>query len=73
MNDDGIEGQWEQLPDKLKTRWSKLTGDDLGVVSGNTDYLADKLRERCGVANTEANLQIAEFNLDVLEDDELGG
>ena len=71
MHDDRIEGRWQQIHDKLRTRWSKLTEDDLAVASGNTDYLAGKLRERYGVANTEANLQIAEFNLDVLEDEGL--
>jgi len=29
MNQDKIEGQWKQLRGKLKTRWGKLTDDDL--------------------------------------------
>ncbi|MGH8233413.1 MAG: CsbD family protein [Rhodanobacteraceae bacterium] len=72
MDDDRVEGQRSQLYVKPMTRWSKLTEGDMGVANGNADYPAAKLRERHGVADTGANHQILEFDLDVLEDDELG-
>lgn len=61
MNEDKIQGQWKQLKGKLKTRWGKLTDDDLTEASGSTDYLAGKLQERYGIARDEAKNQIREF------------
>jgi len=65
MNDDRIKGQWKQLSGKLKSRWGKLTDDDLKVADGDSDYLAGKLQERYGMTKDEADKQIREFNKNV--------
>jgi uncharacterized protein YjbJ (UPF0337 family) len=65
MNQDKIEGQWKQLRGKLKTRWGKLTDDDLDVAEGNTDYLTGKIQERYGIAKDEAKEQLREFERDI--------
>lgn len=65
MNEDKIEGQWKQLKGRLKTRWGKLTDDDLKVAEGSTEYLAGKLQERYGIARDEAEKQIREFDRDL--------
>ena len=62
MNEDKIKGQWKQLSGKLKTKWGKLTDDDLTVADGNAEYLAGKLQERYGIAREEAERQIEEFD-----------
>lgn len=62
MNEDRIKGQWKQLQGRLKTRWGKLTDDDLRVADGNTDYLAGKIQERYGIARDEARDQVREFS-----------
>lgn len=61
MNEDRIKGQWKQLNGKLKSRWGKLTDDDLKVADGNAEYLAGKLQERYGYAKDEAAKQVREF------------
>ena len=61
MNEDRIKGQWRQLNGKLKSRWGKLTDDDLQVADGNAEYLAGKLQERYGIARDEAQKQVREF------------
>jgi uncharacterized protein YjbJ (UPF0337 family) len=61
MNEDTIKGQWKQLRGKLKSRWGKLTDDDLQVADGNTEYLAGKLQERYGIAKDAADKQVREF------------
>lgn len=61
MNEDRIKGQWRQLNGKLKSRWGKLTDDDLQVADGNAEYLAGKLQERYGIAKDEAEKQVREF------------
>ena len=62
MNEDRIKGQWKQLAGKLKTKWGKLTDDDLRVAEGNSEYLAGRIQERYGVAKDEAVKQVKEFD-----------
>lgn len=61
MNDDRIKGQWKQLGGKLKSRWGKLTDDDLKVADGNAEYLVGRLQERYGIARDEARRQVRDF------------
>jgi uncharacterized protein YjbJ (UPF0337 family) len=61
MNEDKIKGQWKQLAGKLKTKWGKLTDNDLTMAEGDSEYLAGKIQERYGVAREEAHKQVKEF------------
>jgi uncharacterized protein YjbJ (UPF0337 family) len=61
MNEDKIKGQWKQLAGKLKTKWGKLTDNDLTIAEGDSEYLAGKIQERYGVARDEAHKQVKEF------------
>lgn len=62
MNEDKLKGQWKQLHGKLKSRWGKLTDDDIDVADGNAEYLVGKLQERYGIAKDEAMKQLRDFN-----------
>jgi uncharacterized protein YjbJ (UPF0337 family) len=62
MNEDKIKGQWKQVAGKVKAKWGKLTGDDLKVAEGNSEYLAGKVQERYGIARDEAEKQVKEFS-----------
>ena len=62
MNADKIQGQWKQLAGKIKSRWGKLTDDDLRVAEGNGEYLAGKIQERYGIAKDLAEKQVKEFD-----------
>ena len=62
MNEDTIQGQWKQLRGTLKSRWGKLTDNDLDTASGSAEYLAGKLQERYGIARDEAERQIRDFD-----------
>jgi uncharacterized protein YjbJ (UPF0337 family) len=61
MNEDKIQGQWKQLAGKLKSKWGKLTDDDVKRAEGDTEYLAGRIQERYGIARDEAKKQIHEF------------
>jgi uncharacterized protein YjbJ (UPF0337 family) len=61
MNEDKIKGQWKQLAGKLKTKWGKLTDNDLKIAEGDSEYLAGKIQERYGLARDEAHKQVKEF------------
>ena len=62
MNTDIFEGKWTQLKGKVKTRWGKLTDDDMDVAEGHSQYLAGKLQERYGLTKEKAEEEIAEFH-----------
>lgn len=61
MNWERVEGQWNQLKGELKSKWAKLTDDDLRNVGGKKDRLVGKLQERYGVMKEEAERQVDEW------------
>ena len=54
VNKDTREGQWQQLAGLIKTKWGKLTDDDLMQAEGNREVLLGKLHERYGLARDVA-------------------
>jgi uncharacterized protein YjbJ (UPF0337 family) len=46
----------------LKSRWGKLTDDDLDVIEGQKDQLVGRIQERYGIAKDEAQKQVDEWN-----------
>jgi uncharacterized protein YjbJ (UPF0337 family) len=44
MNNDRVEGKWKQMKGSLKSRWGKLTDDDLDVIEGQKDQLVGKVK-----------------------------
>jgi uncharacterized protein YjbJ (UPF0337 family) len=61
MNWDMAAGQWKQLKGAIKSKWGKLTDDDLQVLEGKKDALVGKLQERYGVGRDEAERQADEW------------
>jgi len=62
MNWDQVQGKWKQVKGTAKTRWGKLTDDDLDVVAGQRDQLVGRIQERYGIAKDEAQTQVDEWN-----------
>jgi uncharacterized protein YjbJ (UPF0337 family) len=62
MNNDRVEGKWKQMKGSLKSRWGKLTDDDLDVIEGQKDQLVGRIQERYGIAKDEAQKQVDEWN-----------
>ena len=58
MNWDQIEGKWKEYAGKIKSKWGKLTDDDLTVVGGKKDQLVGVIQQRYGIARDEAERQI---------------
>ena len=58
MNWTQIEGKWGQFTGQLRSKWSKLTDDDLGVLDGKRETLVGKITERYGIMKDEAEGQI---------------
>jgi uncharacterized protein YjbJ (UPF0337 family) len=61
MNWDRIQGEWKQLTSQVKTKWGKLTDDDLKVASAKKDDFVGKIQERYGILRDEAEKQVDEW------------
>jgi uncharacterized protein YjbJ (UPF0337 family) len=61
MNQDIIQGKWTQLKGQIKSKWGKLTDDDLARADGNTQYLVGKLQERYGWQKDQAEREVNEY------------
>ncbi|MFN8375012.1 MAG: CsbD family protein [Anaerolineae bacterium] len=58
---DRIVGKWHQVKGEVRTRWGKLTDDDLEQIAGEREKLVGKLQERYGISKDEINDQIDEW------------
>ena len=61
MNWTQVEGKWSQIKGQLRSKWSKLTDDDLSNLQGKREQLTGKLVERYGIAKEEAGRQLDAF------------
>lgn len=70
MNWDQVKGKWKQIEGSVKTRWGKLTDDDLDVIAGQKDQLVGRIQERYGIRKEEAERQVDEWNTALAEENE---
>lgn len=61
MNWDQVKGGWKQLQGQIKSKWGKLTDDDLTVVEGKRDQLAGVLQQKYGMAKEQAEKELDTF------------
>ncbi len=61
MNSDTMKGNWRQLTGAVKSKWGKLTDDDLTHIDGERERLAGKIQERYGIAKDKAESEIKSF------------
>ena len=61
MNADVIKGKWHQLKGEVKSRWGKLTDDDLDRVAGDSEKLIGRVQERYGYARHDAEREVNHF------------
>lgn len=70
MNWDQVEGQWKQMKGKVKTKWGKLTDDDLTTIAGHKDQLVGRIQERYGIQKDEAERQVQDWHNSQAEENE---
>ena len=58
---DRVAGKWHQWKGDVRTKWGRLTDDDLEQVAGHREKLAGKIQERYGMAKDEVNRQLDEW------------
>ena len=47
---------------KVKTKWGKLTDDDLTAINGKREQLEGKLQERYGIAKDQARKEVDDWS-----------
>lgn len=52
---------WSQVREQVRTRWERLSEDDIQEIEGHLGRLTDKISQRYGVAQDEAERQIREW------------
>jgi uncharacterized protein YjbJ (UPF0337 family) len=62
MNWDQVEGKWKQIKGSVRSRWGKLTDDDLDYIGGQKDQLVGRIQERYGIKKDEAQKQVDEWH-----------
>jgi uncharacterized protein YjbJ (UPF0337 family) len=61
MNADILKGQWKEIKGDIKTKWGKLTDDDLTEIEGKEEKLLGLLQKRHGYAKDKAEQEYKEF------------
>jgi len=61
MNTDILRGRWTQMRGDIRSRWGKLTDDDLMQIQGEAEKMIGKLQERYGYKRDQAERELNEF------------
>jgi uncharacterized protein YjbJ (UPF0337 family) len=61
MNKDILKGKWMQVKGDIRTRWGKLTDDDVDQIQGDAEKFMGKLQERYGWGREQAEREVTDF------------
>jgi uncharacterized protein YjbJ (UPF0337 family) len=64
MNQDQLQGKWHQMKGEIRSKWGRLTNDDIDQINGNTEKLLGVLQERYGYNREQAEKEFKEFSKD---------
>ena len=66
MNWSQIEGKWHEMKGQAKSKWGKLTDDDLKNVAGKRETLIGKVQQRYGVMKEAAEKQVDDWTTNLV-------
>src|SRR5262245_64815213 len=52
VNQQTLQGNWNELKGKLRNKWGQLTNDDLQMAHGNVDQLIGLIQRKTGEARS---------------------
>lgn len=58
MNQEQLEGKFNQIKGKVKETWGRLTDDDIALLNGKSDQFFGKLEEKYGLSKEEGERQL---------------
>jgi len=62
MNRDTLAGDWKVLKGKIKSKWGKLTDDDLDQVEGNLEMLSGRIQKTYGLTREQVERELDTLN-----------
>jgi uncharacterized protein YjbJ (UPF0337 family) len=61
MNWDQVKGKWETFKGQVRTKWGKLTDDDMDKIGGRRDELVGRIRDRYGYEKDQAEKEVDDW------------
>ena len=61
MNTDILKGKWMQVKGDIRSKWGKVTDNDLTEIQGDTEKMIGKLQERYGYKREQAQKELNDF------------
>jgi uncharacterized protein YjbJ (UPF0337 family) len=61
VNENILEGKWNQIKGKIKQQWGELTDDDIDRIRGNRTEMIGVLQEKYDISQDEAERELDEF------------
>lgn len=58
MNKDMLQGMWKQVRGDIKTKWGKLTDDELDQVAGHREKLLGLIQQKYGEKREAAEAEL---------------
>ena len=56
-----IEKNWQQVRQKIKAKWERLSDDDLDAINGRREHLEDKIHEHYGFASDHVRKEVDDW------------
>lgn len=61
MNWDQIQGNWKEWKGKARSKWGKLTDDEMEEASGDRERLEGLIQQKYGKTKEEARQEVDEW------------
>jgi uncharacterized protein YjbJ (UPF0337 family) len=62
INQETLQGNWNEMRGKIREKWSQLTDNDLGEFHGNVDQLVGRIQQRTGAARSAIEEYLGEIS-----------
>ena len=62
INQQTLQGNWNEITGKLRAKWGSLTDDDLKIFSGNVDQLVGTIQRKTGEAQESIEQFFEQFS-----------
>ena len=59
-----LQGNWNEIKGKLRSKWGSLTDDDLTIFNGNVDQLVGTIQRKTGEARESIEQFFEQFSSD---------
>jgi uncharacterized protein YjbJ (UPF0337 family) len=64
INQQTLQGNWNEIKGKLRSKWGSLTDDDLQVSNGNVDQLVGTIQRKTGESRESIEQFFEQFSSD---------